>query len=160
MAAISDLATASSVAGTDYLVVSQSGTDRKAAASLFAQASNSTWTPTLAFGGNSVGITYSARAGTWKRAGDLIVANFSFVLTSKGSSTGAATISGLPVSMTGSVCWRYATGLASGVNGLISYVSNTQTLTLLKFASGAVSGLFDTDFTNTTYIEGQIVAYA
>ena len=55
MAAITDLAAASSVAGTDLLVVSQSGTDRKATADKFAR--TGTTNAATTFGGVEVGGT-------------------------------------------------------------------------------------------------------
>ncbi len=55
-----------------------------------------TFTPVIAFGGASVGITYASRFGYYTQIGPLMHVDFDIVLTSKGSSTGAATISGLP----------------------------------------------------------------
>lgn len=57
-----------------------------------------TWTPTLAFGGGSTGITYDTRAGTYTRVGRTVTFRFEITLTNKGSSTGAAEITGLPFS--------------------------------------------------------------
>jgi len=56
-----------------------------------------TWTPTLTFGGGSTGITYSSeRGGAYTRIGRLVYINLRLTLTSKGSSTGDAKITGLP----------------------------------------------------------------
>lgn len=55
-----------------------------------------TFTPVLAFGGASVGIIYSRQLGYYTQIGPLIHIDLDIVLTSKGSSVGAATISGLP----------------------------------------------------------------
>lgn len=57
-----------------------------------------TWTPTLAFGGSSTGITYSAMEGTYVRIGPLAIVGIFLALTNKGTSTGAATITGFPLS--------------------------------------------------------------
>ena len=54
------------------------------------------WTPVLKFGGGSTGITYSARDGSYTRIGRQVTVNFMIEMTSKGSSTGTATITGLP----------------------------------------------------------------
>lgn len=54
------------------------------------------FTPVLAFGGASVGITYSEQEGAYTRIGNIVFGFISMVLTSKGTSIGSATISGLP----------------------------------------------------------------
>lgn len=55
-----------------------------------------TFTPELQFGGASTGITYSTRAGKYTRVGNVIHWAITLDLTSKGTATGNATISGLP----------------------------------------------------------------
>lgn len=55
-----------------------------------------TWTPGFAFGGASVGISYTHRVGTYTKIGNLVVATAYVLITSKGSSVGDATITGLP----------------------------------------------------------------
>jgi hypothetical protein len=57
-----------------------------------------TWTPSLTFSGLSVGLTYSSRSGSYIKIGRIVYVNLSIVLSSKGSSTGDATIGGLPFS--------------------------------------------------------------
>ena len=56
------------------------------------------WTPQLKFGGNSVGITYQGGFpyGSYYRIGPIVFAEWGIWLGSKGSSTGAAAICGLP----------------------------------------------------------------
>jgi len=54
------------------------------------------WTPGIAFGGAAVGVTYSLQFGHYVRVGNLVTASCHFTLTSKGTSTGNATITGLP----------------------------------------------------------------
>ena len=50
----------------------------------------------IAFGGASVGVTYSLRGGTYTKIGRQVTVNGLIQLTNKGSSTGNATITGLP----------------------------------------------------------------
>lgn len=57
-----------------------------------------TFTPTLAFGGGSTGITYSNQWGFYTRVGNMVTIYIYLILTSKGSDTGAATIGGMPFS--------------------------------------------------------------
>lgn len=54
------------------------------------------FTPGLAFAGASVGMTYSAQTGTYTKIGRVVLCNIRVNLSAKGSSTGAATITGLP----------------------------------------------------------------
>ncbi len=56
-----------------------------------------TFTPVLAFGGASTGITYSTQLGNYRIVGNMLFFNIHLTLTSNGSSTGNATITGLPV---------------------------------------------------------------
>lgn len=56
------------------------------------------WTPVLTFGGAGTGITYSLQSGTYSRFGKTVTLEMRLVLTSKGTATGAAEISGLPYS--------------------------------------------------------------
>jgi hypothetical protein len=55
----------------------------------------STFTAQLAFGGASVGMT-GTFAGRYTRIGNIVTGRISITLTAKGSSTGTATITGLP----------------------------------------------------------------
>jgi enamine deaminase RidA (YjgF/YER057c/UK114 family) len=56
-----------------------------------------TWTPGVAFGGNSVGVTYAVwTSGSYTKIGNLVFASGRFGLTSKGTSAGQATVTGLP----------------------------------------------------------------
>jgi hypothetical protein len=55
-----------------------------------------TWTPSLVFAGAGTGVTYSAQVGHFTRVGRLVQFSVYIVLTSNGSSTGSAAISGLP----------------------------------------------------------------
>lgn len=58
-----------------------------------------TWVPALQFGGAAVGMTIgTSHGGNWRRIGDFITAWGRIQLTDKGSSTGAATIRGIPFS--------------------------------------------------------------
>ncbi len=57
-----------------------------------------TWTPNLSFSGLSVGLTYSSRSGSYIKIGRIVYVNLSIVLSNKGTSTGDATIGGLPFS--------------------------------------------------------------
>jgi len=55
-----------------------------------------TFTPTLSFGGASTGITYDYKEGAYTRIGNICHVAILINLSSKGTSTGAAKIEGLP----------------------------------------------------------------
>jgi hypothetical protein len=56
-----------------------------------------TFTPALSFGGGSTGITYSTQSANYLRIGDIFQFDIIVVLTSKGSDTGTAVLTGLSV---------------------------------------------------------------
>jgi len=60
-----------------------------------------TWTPELKFGGATTGITYSICEGRYTKIGNCVMIRMHITLSSKGSATGNATISGLPFTVAG-----------------------------------------------------------
>jgi len=54
-----------------------------------------TWTPVIAFGGASVGVTYGTQTGWYTKIGNIVNVTMRIVLTSKGTSTGNAVVTGL-----------------------------------------------------------------
>lgn len=120
-----------------------------------------TWTPVLRFGGASVGITYSAQTGEYQRIGPVIYFSLRIALTSKGSSTGTATISGLPTVAGGALAsYGVNVGIASaitltggrtGLGGSIN--ASTALITPSQYGSGIVSAtLSDAEFANTSIL--------
>ena len=115
-----------------------------------------TWTPTVTFGGASVGITYTTQAGRYTKVGRLVSFQGSITLSSKGSSTGTALITALPFindsAVAASCSLRFNT-VASGVGDTMiagHIAASTSAVTLVKYATGSASLLTDADFTNTT----------
>lgn len=76
------------------------------------------FTPVLAFGGASVGVTYSTQVGRYKKIGSRLIFQIRLVVTSKGSSTGAATITGLPFTSVGAIPQTVPVQFISGFVGL------------------------------------------
>jgi hypothetical protein len=60
-----------------------------------------TFTPTISFGGASVGVTYSIQNGTYTKIGNRVIFDIFIALSSKGSSVGTVLIGGLPFALTG-----------------------------------------------------------
>lgn len=118
------------------------------------------WTPALKFTGASVGITYSTQLGIISRLGNgQLQASFIIVLSSKGSSTGPATITGLPVaartSFYGDCNISYYSAMA-GITTIKPYIgAGTAIITLaVPSATDNNNAVVDTAFTATTAIVG------
>lgn len=115
-----------------------------------------TWTPVLRFGGASVGITYSLFNTSYTKVGRLVTAFFDFQLSSKGSSTGTADITGLPFAASGlgDANASYATGFvtASPISGFVT----TTTLNINTYGATGNTVLTDGNFSNTTRLAMKI----
>jgi hypothetical protein len=88
--------TGAASSGTERMRITSAGVKFANGASSLNYYEEGTFTPVLAFGGNSVGITYSIQNGTYTRVGRIVNISFRIILTSRGSSTGAAQIKNLP----------------------------------------------------------------
>ena len=114
------------------------------------------WTPVIAFGGASVGVTYSVQAGFYTKIGNRVCVTGRILLTSKGSSVGAAVITGLPFTV------RNANGAAAipsvrllvvtYANAFMGYAGTDNTTINLEEVTeaGTRTTLADTDFANTS----------
>jgi hypothetical protein len=117
-------------------------------------ASNS-FTPTLQFGGASVGITYVAvtgRTGRYKKIGNVVFFSFEIRLSSKGSSVGAATIAGLPESAVASLPLNsYSTHYNSISSTMAGYTQiGSSSVKLLQ--SQSLADITNSDFANDSVI--------
>lgn len=87
-----------------------------------------TWTIGFAFGGGTTGITYGFNSGTYVKIGSAVTVNGLCVLTNKGSSTGALTITGFPFTFSGFVTFSMRLGgLAAAINAVPSIIGNSGT---------------------------------
>lgn len=114
-----------------------------------------TWTPVLQFGGNSVGITYSIQQASYYAIGKLFTTTFQLNLTSKGTSTGIATIAGLPVlpplGLNPTFLMGYAINMASVTTSIVVVVANPAGL-IYPESTLPNTNLTDANFTNTSDI--------
>ena len=154
MAAITDLAALTAIASGDLLVVHDvsAATDKKITQSDLLGGSG-TWTPALSFGGASTGITYSIQNGVYWRLGAVTVFRCYITLTSKGSATGTATITGLPFSTTASL-WPtafYFDSMATVTTVQVMVSGSTINLYRHAYTSSA-SYMTDAYFTNTSSV--------
>lgn len=115
-----------------------------------------TWTPSLQFGGAAVGMTYSAQSGTYTKIGKICIAQLDITLSAKGSSTGSATITGLPFTV-GSISaaaflafYQNLTGMSA--RSMVARADAGSTSILLEWntADAAPGDLQNTAFSNTT----------
>lgn len=67
------------------------------------------WTPNIQINASSTGITYTTQLGYYSQVGSMVFITYYITLSSKGASTGAVTISNLPVT--------------SGANGGVNTIS-------------------------------------
>lgn len=122
---------------------------------------STTFTPVLAFGGGSTGITYTTQFGTYTRIGNTVRFKIYLVLSSKGSSTGNATITGLPVTSandgapTDIMMTAINTGLATTTTFMAEIGPNVTSMTLNGFnaATGATAALTDVQFANNSVVK-------
>ena len=124
---------------------------------------SSSFTPVLKFGGGTTGITYSSQEGVWTRYGNVLFINIYMVLTSKGSSTGTATITGLPfASSSVATLYELSTQLtnitvagATGYKAALGAAATTLTPVSEIAATGVTAVLADTTFANNTSLRIQ-----
>lgn len=121
-----------------------------------------TWIPVLSFGGASTGITYAIQSANYRLIGRFIYSDFVIVLSSKGSSTGNAVISGLPFAsannLTQNVLVVSNLTFTAGYTTCVCSVTTGATLNLDQIGSAqAITSLTDTNFANNSTVNGVIV---
>lgn len=117
-----------------------------------------TWTMGISFGGGSTGITYSNNTGTYTKIGRQVTVNGYISLTSKGSSTGNALLTGLPFTIGNSIpnfsvpsLWFNNVSFTNQFQGYANY--GTTTVLLQEITTlGSNSSLTDADFANNSEI--------
>jgi hypothetical protein len=117
-----------------------------------------TWTMGVSFGGADVGVTYSSRTGSYTKVGRQVTISGAIFMTNKGSSTGDASITGLPFTA-GSGNDKYvsvslymaAVSFADQFQGYIAPSTTKVDLRELTLA-GVESGLTDANFSNTSAV--------
>lgn len=122
------------------------------------------WTPGISFGGGAVGVTYGANnGGRYTRIGRLCIATFLLQLSAKGSSTGAAALTGLPfaaiaspVLATVSIGWATSISGASGtIQGAVA--NGGTSAALFSSAGGASGALSNGNFSNSSQVQGVVI---
>ena len=118
-----------------------------------------TWTPAVTFGGAAAGVTYGPfNAGKYTKVGRVVNVCGTLDLSSKGSSTGNISITGLPFSgdiFGGAALTLYGltfTGQAYGQ-------PNGSVMAMYQVSAGVRTGLTNTAFANDTSIGIQITYF-
>jgi hypothetical protein len=117
-----------------------------------------TWTMGVSFDGASAGVTTSINTGTYTKIGRKVTVNGQITLTSKGSSTGVANITGLPFTIANSSGNYSAPSFwftnITFANQFIAYgIINTTSIDLSEITeAGVVSGITNADFANNSSI--------
>ena len=113
-----------------------------------------TWTPALKFGGNSAGMSISI-SGKYTKIGNVVYWACDFALSAKGSSSGSATITGLPfTSVTGyyppSIVWAFNMNSLTG--SVVYRVSNNSTtIDIYQYSStGSNNALTNTEYNDSS----------
>ena len=143
-----------------------------AAANQLDEYEEGTWTPSLEIGGSSTGITYSSlRGGNYTKIGRQVTVNFAFTLTSKGSATGDAHISGLPFAVADllsgtslesngvSAFWNNVTTNAANI--IFGATESTSKINV-RFTIGAeddTDDMQENDFADNTALRGSITYF-
>jgi len=116
--------------------------------------SSLSWTPTLTFGGASVGIIYGPREGNYQTLGNLVFYSGSIVLTNKGTSVGLARVGGLPFVASGILQSQMGTMASSyvtyGAGCTYVWCYNEIGTTNLYMSSGG-TGVVQTVLNNTSF---------
>ncbi len=124
------------------------------------------WTPGITFGGAAVGVTYGpTTAGRYTRIGRLCVATFLLHVSNRGSSAGAAVLTGLPFTAHASspgggltTSWAASISVSGTVLGMVTPGSTT--MAIYSAASGTATPVQQTTFSGSGLSQLQgIVTY-
>lgn len=114
------------------------------------------WTPVLNFGGATTGITYGTQAGSYTKIGRYVFGTGDIILTSKGSATGNATITGLPFTVAGgngALGTGFSQNMSSWQAWLGALFNSTSQINLYFSSATGVTAISNSNFTNTSEIQ-------
>lgn len=135
-------------------LLDDAGNDRQ-----FVGSTNSTFTPGLTFGGGSTGMTFTSRAGRWQRLSNNLIRVEGFIaLSAKGSSTGAAVITSLPVAgeatafdfQPATIRLNTMASISGHIQGFLS--PSATTIEIEHLGTGTAVALTEANFNNTSSI--------
>lgn len=126
-----------------------------------------TWTPGLAFGGGTTGLTYVRQQGKYIKIGSLVYIQGHLLVSNKGTSTGQASVTGIPFPPSSTSSGTFSPlgdrgNLNTGGRGLSAYLQASATSFLLYdggFDGSVNSDTQSSDFNNSTEIDVNFVYY-
>ncbi len=129
------------------------------------------WTPVIQFGGASTGITYSTQLGSYAVKENLISIRSNLQMSSKGSATGNATITGVPIPSNNTAnqdfyAFTIVGGAAGSLNAtyscsVVELPSNSSTLSILQYATAlGTIPMTNANFTNPGLIRNQLFYFS
>ena len=110
-----------------------------------------TWTPTISFGGSSVGVLYNSNAGNYTKIGNCVHINTRIQTSNNGSGTGQFIISGLPFVASGAnfvlkcIPFTFDASVTGEVSPFISASTSTMTI---YYGSNSYTGFTDAHWPN------------
>ena len=117
-----------------------------------------TWTMGVAFGGASVGVTYSNNTGTYTKIGRKVTVSGYMALANKGSSTGIVRITGLPFTIQNSIShyscaslWLNNVTFANQYNS-VGAIGTTNIAIEEITEAGVVTQITNSDFANNSEV--------
>jgi len=114
------------------------------------------FTPSITFGGASVGMTYSTRVGTYVKVGQFVNCYMYILLTNKGTSVGQFQITGLPFANANlegahAASSQWATDLSSISGTFVGYVLNGDAFFYFAYlGTGSQTIMTNSNLTNTS----------
>ena len=120
-----------------------------------------TFTPSVTFGGNSSGVTYTGnrRIGKYTKIGNVVEYFIHLEVTSKGSSTGNVQFTGLPFTVVGAQHYIPGAVFIANMSGLtygapiFRAMTNDTVLDCYEIASSSYAGITNSNFNNNTGIQ-------
>ena len=121
------------------------------------------WVPDVNFGGSSTGIVYESRFGEYTKIANIITVFATIVMSSKGSSTGSVTVSGLPYPAAADGLGFYG-GSSSNLNNLAglngplmpSVGSGASFVGIRQISESNGTGNTDPELNNTNFNDGAL----
>lgn len=118
-----------------------------------------TYTPIVAFGGSSVGVTYGEQLGTYTKLGNWVNSDFRITLTSKGAAAGTITMGGLPFTVNNTYEGVGYIGRFANFTGLTGMLclnlgSGGTSVTFNQWAAASSAQVANTAATNTLFFLG------
>ena len=119
------------------------------------------FTPSVTFGGASIGVTYSStrRIGKYTKIGNCVEYFVHVELTSKGSSTGAVQITGLPFTVVGDQHYIPGAAFISSMSSLASgapiyrALTGSNALDCYEITNSSYGGINNSNYTNSTGVQ-------